>query len=164
MQGAIGPRGPRGPRGPQGKAAVAPVTTTTSTPTTTSSSYAAKTVGTLSIQPTSFTKLSTSGDTATWRVTISVKNNGTSSADPFCGDDGASLMDSQARTFDGTSVIFGDASNCGDDIQPGLTQSGYEMDFKTPASSQPTMLSLWGGLRTWTRPAPRPGSLANLAS
>ena len=147
--GEVGPRGPKGDRGPAGKSAVAPAAPSTpSTPTASNLAGGAKDAGTMSITPTSFVKLSTSGDTATWRATFSVKNHGSDGIDPFCGSDGASVADAQGRTFDGDTVIDGNSPNCGDDIQPGLTTSGYLMDFKMPASAQPTTLSAWGDMFT----------------
>lgn len=69
------------------------------------------------------------------------------SADVFCGDTGASLTDTQGRSFDGTDPILVDgSSDCGDDVQPGLAQGGYLVDFKLPADAQPATISLWCGI------------------
>jgi hypothetical protein len=115
-------------------------------------------VGDLVLTPVSFTKTSSSGQSDTWTLTTTVKNNGSSSVDPFCGDTGASMTDTQGRSYDGQSVLFTGTPNCGNSVQPGLTTSGYQMKFQVPPGDTPASLDLWGTLenqdsaQTWATP------------
>jgi hypothetical protein len=102
-------------------------------------------VGNLSIRPTSFVKLGGGGEAVKWRVTISVKNDGDSGAQPFCGDGAGSLVDNAGRTYEAESVVNeANSVNCGEKVQPGLTAAPFVIDFKTPADANPVTLSLWG--------------------
>lgn len=117
------------------------------------------TVGSLSLTPISLTKTS-GGQSDTWTLTIKVKNNGSSSADPFCSGS-ASMTDTQGRSYDGQTVLNFNGSSggdCGTSLQPGLSQSGYTQTFTTPAGDKPASLSLWGlvnnqnSAQTWSAP------------
>ena len=99
-------------------------------------------VGELVVKPTAFEKSGGSGDTIAYTVTITAKNVGSEPAGPFCGGSGVTLEDDQGRTFDGDSVL-GNTPNCGDDIQPGLTMSGFKMKFKLPASATPALIHIF---------------------
>ena len=142
--GDTGPQGPRGPQGPSGKAYTPPKPATPVGSVSGGDLGNVKTVGSISITPTALTKVSDNGSQASWRATISVRNNGSDSVDEFCGDDGASLTDAQGRNYDGTSVIGSGSANCGDNIQPGLAGGPFLMDFKLPTGAKPSSLSLWG--------------------
>ena len=105
----------------------------------------AGTVGSLSIRTTSFVKLSSSGEQVIWRLTLSVRNHGSEGAQPFCGSGQASLTDSEGRTYEGESVVNEAGSvNCGNKVQPGLSESPYVIDFKASRSAKPASLSIWG--------------------
>jgi hypothetical protein len=114
-------------------------------------------VGNLTITPTSFDRLPTNGESVKWRLTVSVKNDGSEGAEPFCGSGQAALTDKLGRVYEGDSVVNeANSPNCGEKIQPGLTTTGYLVDFKTPANVQPASLSIWGEdsykeqAQTWT--------------
>ena len=145
-QGETGAQGLRGPRGPQGKLAPPPTPPAPVGSVSGGDLGQAKTVDSLSITPTALTKVSDNGSQATWHAIISVKDNGSTSADVFCGDAGASLDDSQGRTYDGTSVVGESSANCGDNIQPGLTGSPYVMEFKLPTGAKPSGAEPVGGI------------------
>lgn len=102
-------------------------------------------VGSLRIRPVSFSALNTANGTTTWRATISVKNEGNTPADGPCDGNSGSLTDSEGRTYEGKAEAnpTPEAKNCGEKIQPGLTQSPYMVDFKTPASAKPMTMKLW---------------------
>ncbi len=100
-------------------------------------------VGQYEITPTSFKRMSASGDTATYHAVVSVKNNASDSISPFCGDSGAELVDAKGRTFDPESVIDDNSNNC-EDVQPGLTLSNFKIAFKVPTAAKPRILRLWG--------------------
>lgn len=100
--------------------------------------------GQMTLTPVSFSRLSEAGDTATYQAVVSVKNNGSAGISPFCGGSGAIVLDSKSRSFDGDSSIGSDSSNCGDDVQPGLTAGNFKMMFKMPADAKPKILKLWG--------------------
>lgn len=100
-------------------------------------------VGPLNMKLVSLEQTGSSGGQATYVATISVKNNSDEPVDPFCAD-GATLIDDQGRTYTGDSLLRTGTPNCGDPLQPGLTQDGYEMEFKLPADAQPAVLELWG--------------------
>jgi hypothetical protein len=144
VQGQTGTQGPRGPQGPAGKAYTPPKPPTPVGSISGGELGTAKTVGSISITPTALTKISDNGQLATWRATISVKNNGSNSVDEFCGDSGASLVDAQGRNYDGTSVIGENSANCGDNVQPGLSGGPFLMDFKLPTGAKPAQLILSG--------------------
>jgi hypothetical protein len=100
-------------------------------------------VGTMEITPTSFSELSADESTKTYQTIVSVKNTGSEGINPFCGDEGG-LVDAAGRTFDPNTDLDYDSSNCGDDVQPGLTQTDYRLSFTLPAEAKPIILSLWG--------------------
>jgi hypothetical protein len=103
---------------------------------------AAGIVGDFAIEP-SLDMTSSSDGVSRWVATITVKNNGSSPAELFCGDSGAELIDSLGRSYDGKSVIFREGSaNCGDAVQPGLTIDDYKMEFSLPADAEPAVLEL----------------------
>jgi outer membrane murein-binding lipoprotein Lpp len=99
-------------------------------------------VGELIVKPTGFDRSGGGSGTSVYTVTITAKNTGSEPAGPFCGGAGVTLEDDQGRTFDGDSVIVGNTPNCGDDIQPGLTVSGYKMKFKLPAAARPALIHI----------------------
>lgn len=99
-------------------------------------------VGELTLKPTAFEKVSTSGGAATFHVTLTAKNQGSSPKDPFCGGDGASLTDSEGRSFDGDSVLSDTTANCGDSLAPGLAAT-YKMKFRVPNEAKPAYVTLW---------------------
>ena len=109
-------------------------------------------VGTMAITPESFTEITNQGETVEYQAILSVQNNGSEGINPFCGDEGA-LIDTTGRTFDGHSDIGLNSSNCGDDVQPGLTQSDYRLKFNVPSDAKPSFLKLWGILATKARRA-----------
>lgn len=100
-------------------------------------------VGQMTITPTSFSEISSDGQTTTYQAVISVKNDGSEGINPFCGEEGG-LVDSTGRTFDPDTDIDYEASNCGDDVQPGLAQTDYRLTFTLPSDASPTILKLWG--------------------
>jgi hypothetical protein len=95
---------------------------------------------------TAFEQTGASGGEATYVATISVKNDTSEPQDPFCGDDGAAVMDELGQRYDGDSVRVGATSNCGDSLRPGRTADNYQMEFTLPADAKPAVLELWGDL------------------
>jgi hypothetical protein len=147
VQGQTGPQGPRGPQGAAGKAYTPPKPPTPVGSVSGGEIGTAKTVGTDSYTPTALTKISDNGSQATWRASITLKNNGSNSVDEFCANDGASLTDTQGRTYDGTAVVNQDGSaNCAGNVQPGLSGGPFLMDFQLPTGAKPASLSLWGSI------------------
>lgn len=102
-------------------------------------------VGPMTITPTSFAQITSDSDTTVYEAVISVENTGSEGVNPFCGEEG-SLVDTAGRTFDPDSDLDFNSSNCGDDIQPGLSQSDYRLKFTVPGDAKPSILSLWGDL------------------
>ena len=94
----------------------------------------------------SFAQSSSRGGVVKYKATMEVKNLGNEEIQPFCGDSGATLIDGQGRKFEGTSVMDydGNTNNCGDAIQPGLSQGDLVMEFKTPPDAKPSQLLLYG--------------------
>ncbi len=95
---------------------------------------------------TAFEQSGASGGEATYVATIDVKNDTSEPQDPFCGDDGAAVVDEQGQRHDGDSVRGSATPNCGDSLQPGVTADNYQMEFTLPADAKPVVLELWGAL------------------
>ena len=102
--------------------------------------------GALEITLVSFAESSSRGGVVKYKATMEVKNLGNEEIDPFCGGSGATLIDGQGRKFEGTDVMNYDGStnNCGDAIQPGLSEGNFVMEFKTPPDAKPSQLLLYG--------------------
>ena len=92
----------------------------------------------------SFAESSSRGGVVKYKATMGVKNLGSEEVDPFCGGSGATLIDDQGRKFEGDAVIDDGTNNCGDPIQPGLSQGKYVIEFKTPPDAKPSQLLLSG--------------------
>lgn len=95
---------------------------------------------------TAFEQTGASGGEATYVATISVKNDTSEPQDPFCGDDGAAVIDELGQRYDGDTVRVSATPNCGDSLEPGLTADNYQMEFILPADAKPAVLELWGAL------------------
>ena len=95
---------------------------------------------------TAFEQTAASGGEATYVATISVKNDTSEPQDPFCGDDGAAVIDELGQRYDGDSVRVSATPNCGDSLEPGLTADHYQMEFTLPADAKPAVLELWGAV------------------
>jgi Protein of unknown function (DUF2510) len=101
-------------------------------------------VGDFIFRPTTFEQTGSSGNEATYVATISVKNDTSEPQDPFCGGDGAAVIDELGRRYGGDSVLADATANCGDSLQPGLTGDNYQMRFTLPADAKPALLEVWG--------------------
>ncbi len=103
------------------------------------------TIGSLVIRATSFERHNSNGTEATWRATISVKNNGSQGVTPFCriGEEYASLLDNKGRVYRTQPREVTAPHNC-ETIEPGLEIQGVTLDFKMPADARPATLNLWG--------------------
>jgi hypothetical protein len=103
------------------------------------------TIGSLIIRATSFERHNSNGTEATWRATISVKNNGSQGVTPFCriGEEYASLLDNKGRVYRTQPREVTAPHNC-ETIEPGLEIQGITLDFKMPADDTPATLNLWG--------------------
>jgi hypothetical protein len=99
--------------------------------------------GALEITLVSFVQSGSGGGVTKYKATVEVKNLGNEEIDPFCGDE-ATLIDEQGRKFKGDASLDDGSNNCGDSIQPGLSQGNYVMDFKTPPDAKPSQLLLYG--------------------
>jgi hypothetical protein len=99
--------------------------------------------GSFTLTPASLTKTTGGSGSATWTATVTVKNNARESTSPFCGGTGATLLDTQDRSFDPEAVISESSATC-EDIQPGLTRSNLQFTFELPTSAKPRLLKLWG--------------------
>jgi hypothetical protein len=99
-------------------------------------------VGSLIVKPTSFESSGSSGEAVSYLLVMTVKNDGTEPAAPFCGGSEATVNDDQGRTFDGDSVIAEDTPNCGDDLQPGLTADNFQIRFRLPTDATPAVLRI----------------------
>lgn len=103
------------------------------------------TIGSLVIRATSFERHNSNGTEATWRATMSVKNNGSQGVTPFCriGEEYASLLDNKGRVYRTQPREVTAPHNC-ETIEPGLEIQGITLDFKMPADAAPATLNLWG--------------------
>jgi hypothetical protein len=114
-------------------------------------------VGSLIVKPTSFESSGSSGEAVSYLLVMTVKNDGSEPAGPFCGGSEATVNDDQGRTFDGESVIAEDTPNCGDDLQPGLTADNFQIRFRLPPDATPAVLRITEefaeeGGTTWALP------------
>lgn len=96
-------------------------------------------MGLYTLKPTSVDAVGSGGDSATFRATVTVKNDGSESDSPLCGG-GATLIDAQGRASDGDAVISESSAAC-EDLQPGLTATVL-IDFRTAADAEPAVLEL----------------------
>jgi hypothetical protein len=99
-------------------------------------------VGSLIVKPTSFESTGSSGQAVSYLLVMTVKNDGTEPAGPFCGGSEATVNDDKGRTFDGEAVIAEDTPNCGDDLQPGLTADNFQIRFRLPPDATPAVLRI----------------------
>lgn len=104
----------------------------------------AGTVGEFVMKP-STERGSSSGEEATWLVTIEAKNNGSQPAEIFCTGSEVTLVDSVGRSYEGEGVIAGNTANCGSSLQPGLTIDNYVIEFTLPAEAQPALIEIAAG-------------------
>ena len=85
-------------------------TASTTTKTTTHKIGESAAVGTLRVQPTSLARMGTAsgpegqGTELNYRLTVTLKNEGTQSATPFCAGEHASLNDVKGRVFEGEDL------------------------------------------------------------
>jgi hypothetical protein len=99
-------------------------------------------VGSLIIKPTSFEPTGSSGQATSYLLVLTVKNDGSEPAGPFCGGSEATVEDVQGRSFDGEGVIADDTPNCGDDLQPGLSADNFQIRFRLPNDAEPAVLRI----------------------
>ena len=79
------------------------------------------------------------------KVSLSVKNDGKDSINPFCGGfSGIQLVDADERHFDAheDSVSISGNDICGNNIQPGFS-ADFTFAFKLPRGSTVGYLSIW---------------------
>lgn len=102
--------------------------------------------GALEITLVSFAQSSSSGGVVKYKATMEVKNLGNEEINPFCADSDGTLIDGQGRKFEGTDVqnYDGSTNNCGDAVQPGLSEGNFVIEFKTPPDAKPSQLLLYG--------------------
>lgn len=91
---------------------------------------------------------------------IEVKNLGKVPVDPFCGTNGAVLVDEEDRNFPWQSDSLGIDGNltCNDGVKPGFTNV-ETLVFEIPADAEPRAIALWDGSdpqdtsgdRSWVR-------------
>lgn len=99
-------------------------------------------VGPTVMRPTSLDEVGPSGGGTKYALSVDVKNDGKQPINPFCGGEEATIVDTAGRQYSGESVLDFSSPNCGDDIQPGLTKSGYLMEFTLPADAKPALIEL----------------------
>jgi hypothetical protein len=104
----------------------------------------AGTVGQFVMKPT-IEMGSSSGEEATWFVTIEAQNNGSSPVEMFCTGSEVTVVDSLGRSYDGEGVLAEDTANCGDAIQPGLTIDNFVVEFTLPSGAEPALIEIAGG-------------------
>ena len=97
-------------------------------------------IGALIVKPTSFQRSGSSGDAVSYVASFTVKNDGSVPVGPFCGGGEATVEDTDGRSFDGDSILGETTPNCGDDIQPGLTTSNFQVRFKLPRGAKAAIL------------------------
>ena len=96
----------------QTAATTSPPSTTASTTTKTATYKIGEpaAVGTLRVHPTSLARLGTAngpegqGTELVYRLTVTLKNEGTQPATPFCAGEHASLTDTKGRVFEGEDL------------------------------------------------------------
>jgi hypothetical protein len=77
-------------------------------------------------------------------VTVSYENRGKKAVSPFCGGQGATLIDEQDRNFDPDSdvAIFRPGSKICDDLQPGFKRTDV-LVFEIPASAKENSVAVF---------------------
>ena len=125
-----------------------PATTASTTQTTTHKIGEAAAVGTLQVKPTSFLPVGTTSGAAGpelhYRLAVSLKNEGTQPAMPFCAGEHASLTDTKGRVFEGEDLKPQESGsvNCVP-LSAGQSGSPYLVDFHVPADTVPKTVSIW---------------------
>ena len=94
------------------------------------------------MRPTSLDEVGPSGGGTKYALSVDVKNDGKQPINPFCGGEEATIVDTAGRQYSGESTLDFNSPNCGDDIQPGLTKTGYLMEFTLPADAKPALVEL----------------------
>jgi hypothetical protein len=92
-----------------------------------------------------FTDPAPAGAGAKWvLVDLSFTNKGQTGVDPFCGSDGATLIDAQDRNFefDGETAIPYPGNEICDELQPGFKRK-LTLPFKLPKSAEQAAIALW---------------------
>lgn len=99
---------------------------------------AAGKVGYLTIKP-----IDIAQEGSKWILTVEAKNEGSEPKQPFCGDAGAALGNSEGNTYTGEALLSDSSDNCGEELQPGLTGT-FKSEFKLPEGTKPVIAAIYG--------------------